>query len=628
MRVKIIATGALALAFGVGGAAAQDLVNNSGPTMLETITVTTPLRRETALARSTSSVTVVGREEIRRSAAHDLPSLLRTVSGLSIAQSGGMGSRTGISIRGAKATQTLVLINGVNIKSATAGEASFFNIPLEAIEQIEIAKGAHSAQYGSDAIGGVINIITKSGSHCGKDICTTVSTGVSHPWGGHGSVRVSGTTPDGATFSAGGSVIGTRGYDFTTPDNPDNEPDDDGFIKGSFDFAYDKELGWGAVYASGLYARSRNQYDMLLQDPWSGNFNPNEGDNDLFAGKIGVRIDHTEDWLSRIELSSALDHQSGFRKGTPVNEFYNTARYGIAASTQKTFDFGAVENILMLGAETFREKVRSTLDYDVTSRNLAAVYLQNSLEYSSLTIDAGVRYDHNGQFGDAITYNIGASYEIISGLVARASYGTGFRAPTFNDLYWPIWGNPNLVPETSKTYEVGLRWQPGADTVLDVALYETRYRNFFDWTASGGAVNVDAARIRGVELSLAHHFNERWYGAATLDLRSPKDLVSGLDLARQERVKASIEVGFRPIEKLSLSARVLFGGKREDIDPVSFARTTVPSYTTLDLTAIYSIDDNSELKLSAENLFDKDYTTTKGWRAPGRTINVSYTRNF
>lgn len=627
MQKRISLAGAFALALTGAAGAEQDTGDDQGVVVLDTITVTTPLRRESSLERSTSSVTVIDEAEIRRSAALDLPSLLRSVAGLSINQSGGMGSRTGVSIRGAKPQQTLVLINGVNIKGITAGEASIFNIPLDAVERIEIAKGAHSAQYGSDAIGGVINIITRSGGNCGKDICTTVSAGVSHPWGGHAGVRVGGTAPDGATFSLGGRVIGTRGYDFTTPGNPDNEPDDDGFLQGSLDFAYDKELGWGAIHASGLYARSRNQYDATPLN-WTGQPNPNEADNDLFAGKVGVRIDHTEDWLSRVEFSTALDHQKNFRRGTTANDVYGTTRYGIAASTQRTFDLGAARNVLILGAEAFHEKVDSTVAYNVTARDLAAGYAQYSLEFSGLTVDAGVRYDHNSQFGGATTYNLGASYQIVPGLTARASHGTGFRAPTFNDLYWPVFGNPNLQPETSKTYEIGLRWQPTADTVLDIAYYDTRLRNFFDPVAGGGVVNVDAARIRGVEVSLAHHFNERWYGAATLDLREPKDLTNGLDLLRQERVRASLEVGFRPIEKLNLAARVLFGGKRPDTDPVTFGRITVPSYTTLDLTAIYSFDENSDLKVSVENLFDKNYTTTAGYRSPGRTVNVSYTKTF
>jgi vitamin B12 transporter len=620
MKSPLLAASALTLILS-GPSFAQDDASSDDVTVLDTITVTTPLRRETSLLRSTSSVSVLTEEDIKRSAASDLPALLRTVAGIST--NGGMGARAAVSIRGAKSTQTLVLINGVNVKSATAGEASVFNIPLDAIERIEVAKGAHSAQYGSDAIGGVINIITKSGSTCGKEICTTISGGVSYPWGGSAGLRFGGTTPDGATFSLGGRVIGTRGYNFTTPDNVSTyEPDDDGFLQGSFDFRFDKELGWGAVYAAGAYARARTEYDDAGM--WGGD----AADNDLFSGKVGARFDHDEDWSSTVELSGALDKQTNFRKETSYEDQFDTQRLGILASTEKTFRFGEAANTVTFGGEFVRESVDSSVAYEVTSRDLAAAFVQNSFEYNGLTLDAGLRYDHNEQFGEATTYNLGASYELVPGLVARASYGTGFRAPTFNDLYYPGWANPNLKPEESKTVEVGLRWQPTNHTSFDVALYETRLRNFFNPLAGGGLVNVDAARIRGVEATVTHRFNERWHAALGLDVRDPADLTTGMDLLRQERVKASLEVGFRATDKLSLNATLIYGGKRDDNDPTTWMRTTLPAYTTLDFTAIYDFDENTQFKLSVENLFDEDYSTSAGYRSPGRTINVGFTRTF
>lgn len=625
MNIKILATGVLSLGLG-GTAFAQEGVEDAGGvTVLERIVVTTPLRRESSLERSTSSVTVIGEEEIARSAASDLPSLLRSYPGVSVSIAGGLGARAGLSLRGAKSTQTLVLINGVNVKSATAGEASLFNIPLSSIERIEIAKGPHSAQYGSDAIGGVVNIITKGGKVCdnGRDFCTTVTAGVSHPWGGHVGAHIRGETQDGTRFALGGRLLGTRGYNFTTIDNLFTyEPDDDGFIQGNIDFSLSKEFDWGEVYASGLYARSRVQYDDAGM--WGGN----EADNDLFAGKLGVRIDHTDDWSSRLELSSGVDLQKNFRDETGYSDRFDTLRYGLFASTEKRFDIGDAVNTLTVGGEIHREKVRSTVPYEVTARDLAAAFAQHSLEYGPLTLDAGIRYDHNEQFGSATTYNLGASYEIVPGLVARASYGTGFRAPTFNDLYYPGWANPELEPETSKTFEVGLRWQPTTDTTFDVAVYQTRLRNFFNPVAGGGLVNVDAARITGVEASLTHRFDERWHGGLAVEYRQPRDLTTGLDLLRQERIKASVEVGFRPVEQLSLAAKVIYGGPRWDTDPVTWGPTRMPGYATVDLSAIYAVDAQSELKLSVENLFDKDYSTSAGYRSPGRTINLSFSRTF
>jgi vitamin B12 transporter len=212
------------------------------------------------------------------------------------------------------------------------------------------------------------------------------------------------------------------------------------------------------------------------------------------------------------------------------------------------------------------------------------------------------------------------------GLVARTSHGTGFRAPTFNDLYYPGFGNPNLQPETSESYEVGLRWQPLDDTVLDVAIYRTELYGAFDPLASG-VVNIDRARIDGVEASLSHRFDQRWHGRAAVELRDPRDLRTGLYLRRQERFKASAELGFRATEDLDLSARLTYVDERDD-EEFGIGRVSLPSYFTVDVAAIYRLDELSRLKVAVENLFDEEYSTAYGYRSPGRTISLDLSRTF
>ena len=623
MRRQIIAAGLMTIGLSAP-LQAQDADNeNDEVTVLERITVSTPLRRESSLERSTSSVTVIDEEEIERSAALDLPSLLKSYAGITVTSNGGMGSASGIGIRGTRDAQTLVLVNGVNPRSATLGATTLANIPLDSIERIEIAKGPHSAQYGSDAIGGVINIITKGGAcPTGNPVCTTVTTGISHPWGGTLGANVRGTTPDGAQFSFGGRLIGTQGYDFTLAPT---EADDDGFLQGSFDFSASKAFDWGEVYATGLFSRSRSQYDNIWDDD-------NQSDTDLFAGKVGARIIHDDSWFSTVELSSAFDKSYNFSEGDRngdgfVNSFsYDTYRHGIFLSTQKTFDTDTAGHIVTFGGEAYRENVESTVDYDVDSRDLAAAFAQYTLEYGALTVDAGIRFDHNSQFGEATTYNIGASYEVVPGLVVRASHGTGFRAPTFNDLYYPMFGNPNLQPETSKSYEIGLSWQPTDRTLVDIAVYRTDLRGAFDPLITG-VVNVDRARIDGVEASISHRFDERWHGRAAIEFRDPVDLETGLYLRRQDRFKASAELGFRATEKLDLTARALYAGDRSD-EEFGIGRVVLPAYFTFDIAATYRLDEQSDVKFAVENLFDEQYSTAYGYRSPGRTVSLSFSRTF
>lgn len=598
---------------------AQTNVNAQDILVLDTIVVT-PLRRATSLQRSTSSVMVIDSQEITRSAAPDLQSLLQHYPGISIATNGGQGSSSNLYIRGMSSKQTVVLVNGVRTASATTGATSLANIPLSSIDRIEIAKGAHSSQYGADAMGGVINIITKQGGACGeRSFCGSVTTGVTHPWGGYASASLRGQSKDGIDYAFGAAVTGTQGYNFKQPRTFGYEPDRDGFLQGSFNFSLAKDFDWGRIYTDGLLSRGRNQYDATAPSF-------NEAYTTAFNGKIGTRIEHTDDWSSTIELSSGLDHSRNFRKGVSGSDLFETKRYGIFASTEKQFETGSVSHVVTGGVEAYREEVNATTVYAETSRDLAAVFGQYSLEYDALRFDGGVRYDHNEQFGDVVTYNAGASYEVLPDLVLRSSFGTGFRAPTFNELYYPGYANPDLQPEKSRSYEVGLNWQATDKTSLDMAFYQTRLRDAIMSTApSYLPYNVARAKITGFEATLSHRFSERWGVKGSIDLKRPIDEDSDNDLAYRERVKATAEVSYKPVEKLDLTARLLYGGSRF----TNAANTNkLNRYVTADFIALYDFDAHSQLKLSIENIFDKDYQTTSGYIAPGRTINIGLTRNF
>lgn len=610
-----------------GGARAQGLPDDGGATRLDRIVVTTPLRRASSLERSTSSVTVIGEEEIRQSAAVDLPSLLKSYTGVSVSVNGGIGATSGVALRGTKAEQTLVLVNGVRVSSATSGSVSLFNIPLGSIERIEVAKGAHSAQYGADAIGGIINIITKSGGTCanGNASCTTLTTGVMHPWGGTASASIAGRTADGMDYSVGGSVFGTRGYEFTKPGAFSHEVDDDGFGQGSLNFSVSKDYGWGRLYSNGLFSRARTQFDN--NDPME----PNETEADTLTGKVGARLDHSDSWNTTVELSAGIDNTTNFRDDANVDYVYDSSRFGVLAVTEKTFDTDTATHVVSAGAEAYREQIDATGTYTAKQRDLAALFGQYSLEYGALSLDSGLRYDSNEQFGDATTYNIGASYAVLPDLTVRASHGTGFRAPSFNDLYFqqPFGiGNPDLRPERSRSYEVGLNWHPTDATSLDMAFYQSWIKDQIAWDTTLFPLqpfNLDRVEVTGFEATLSHRFDERWGARASLDIRRPINEISGNYVHFQDRFRASAEVDFQATEKLFLKAGIFYVGTRY----ANAANTQkMPAYTTVDFTGIYRLDEQSELKLSVENLFDEKYERIRNYNAMGRTINLSFSRTF
>lgn len=605
---------------------AQPALNENDEIVLKTITVTTPLRRASALERSTSSVTVIGEKDIDQSAAADLQSLLKIYTGVTMTANGGQGATSGVSLRGFSSSQTLVLVNGVRMGSATSGTPNLSSIPLASVERIEIAKGGHSAQYGADAMGGIINIITKQGGACenGKSYCGSWTTGVTHPWGGFASGNISGTAENGIEYGLGANVLGTQGFDFTTGLI---ENDRDGFLQGSVNLSLAKDVEWGRVYIDGLYTRGRNHYDGYNTTV------PDSADTHNFSGRFGARIDHSDDWFSTIELTSSLDKAKQFRASVDGDTF-KTQRYGVFASTQKAFNTDKTQQIIVAGGEFYREKINgssvSGKAYDEAHRNLSALFAQYSIDYAGLLVDAGLRYDHNQQYGDKVTYNIGASYEVAQDFVLRSSYATGFRAPTFNDLYYPDTGygggNPDLKPESSQSFEIGMNWQSSQQTSFDLAIYQNNIKDQISWVA--GPINIQKARIRGVEATVAHQFNDEWAVKASIDLRDPinrSDKNHGNYLPNRDRFKATGEISYRPDEKLDLTARVLYGASRytkeDNIEKLG-------SYITADFVALYAFDQQSKIKLSVENVFDKQYQTKDGYRMPGRTMSLGFTRSF
>ncbi|MGV0909776.1 TonB-dependent receptor domain-containing protein [Martelella sp. FOR1707] len=639
MREFIAAGMAVAVLASAGEGLAQDA---GATTVLEPIYVTTPLRRPSTIVQSTSTVTVVTEEDIERSAAVDLPSLLRSYPGVNVTTNGGMGANAGITLRGTNTGQTLVLVDGMRVASATGGSTAIANIPLASIARVEIVEGAHSAQWGADAIGGVVNIITKDGSFCenGAATCSSVETGVTYPWGGFGTLSTRGVTGSGVDFNVGLSVIGTEGYDFTTPSNSVHEPGRDGFLQGSFNYSVGKDFAWGRVYSQGFYARSNPHFDSAPYADWmTGDmvYGANQSIQTNAAFKLGAEFDHADDWSSVFEIYSAFDYQKNFRDDHPeADTHYDTNRFGISGSTTKEVIAGDALNIFTLGFDAYRETVDSSVDYTETGRNVGAFYGQYSLELDALTVNAGLRYDADEQFGGALTYNAGLGYELVEGLTARASFSTGFNAPTFNDLYWAFdgsyVGNPYLDPETSKNWEAGLNWDSGAGSVVDLVYYENYIDDMIVFVSDpvtyiGTMENIEEAKVSGVRATYSQMLLDDRLGLDFgLEYRLPKNETDDEYIANQNRLKLTAAASWQATERLNLNADIEYVGSRWT--NASNFNPQLGDYTVVDISANYAVDDLSNVKFAVENLFDEDYQTIPGYNAPGTTVTLSYRRTF
>nr|WP_272213280.1 TonB-dependent receptor [Marinicella sp. W31]MDC2879226.1 TonB-dependent receptor [Marinicella sp. W31] len=355
------------------------------------------------------------------------------------------------------------------------------------------------------------------------------------------------------------------------------------------------------------------------------------------AFKLGAELDHSDDWSSVFEVYSAFDYQKNFRDGHPeADTHYDTNRYGLSGSTTREVLTGDALNTFTLGGEAYRETVDSSVDYTETSRNVGAVYGQYGLEYEALTLNAGLRYDADEQFGGALTYNAGLGYELVAGLTARASFSTGFNAPTFNDLYWAFdgsyVGNPNLDAETSKNWEAGLNWDSGYGTVIDVVYYENYIDDMIAYVSDpvtfiGTMENIEKAKISGVRAVWSQSLVEDRFGLDFgFEYRLPKDETDDIYIANQNRLKLTAAASWQASEALNLNADIEYVGSRwtnsDSYNP------QLSDYTLVNVSALYDVDPAARVKFAVDNLFDEEYESAYGYKEPGTTVSLSYQRTF
>ncbi|HLW12761.1 MAG TPA: TonB-dependent receptor, partial [Casimicrobiaceae bacterium] len=430
----------------VADAAAQ---SPPAPAVLDPIVVTAS-RTPQRLIDLVSDVTVIDAQAIAQSGAQGIVALLGRQPGVEIIQNGGAGSTSGVFLRGANTAQTLVLIDGMRVASASSGTTALEAIPLEQIERIEILRGPASSLYGADAIGGVIQIFTRRGSP-GVHADASVGYGTSDTWVGSAGVS-------GSAGAARGSVqvAGRRSDGFNAIVNPANfsyDPDRDGYrnasvsAHGALEFAPDQAL-------SLQYFRSRldSQFD-------AGDGFDDRTITTLTMWQAASNNRLAANWNSRLSLGDGSDRSVS---KTGSGDFpFETHQRQYAWQNDVTLPEGA----LTVALERREERVLSDAGFPVTSRDTNAVTAIYRLDAGATALQANVRHDDSSQFGGKTTGALAWGYRLDKAWRVTASAGTAFRVPTFNDLYFPGFANPNLRPETSRNFEAGVHWMAHAGEI-------------------------------------------------------------------------------------------------------------------------------------------------------------------
>ncbi len=564
--------------------------------------VVTATRTAQTVDDSLASVSVITRQEIEQLQAQSLQDLLRGVAGLSISNNGGAGKYTAVFMRGTESDHVLVLIDGVKVGSATAGGAAFQDIPVAQIERIEIVRGPRSSLYGAEAIGGVIQIFTRKGQ---GEIKPSFSVGA----GSYGTYKsqagVAGGS-DNSWFSANLNNINTNGFNAYNG----TEPDKDGYHNQA------ATLRGGHRFANGVEAEL-NTLRSEGDSKYDGSYvNESSSVQQVLGGKVSFAP--MSIWQATLSAGQSRDQSDNFLNGSYMSRF-NTRRD--SATWQNDITMGD-DRLLTVGLDRLVDRVESDTAYAFNSRGNSALFTQYQGAISAIDMQLSLRRDDNEQFGNHGTGGVAFGTDLGKGLRGTLSYGTAFKAPTFNELYYPGYGNANLKPEESRSVEIGVA---GKTTNGHWALnaYETRINDLIAYDAALFAPNnLDHARIHGLEAVCGVDMSG-WAVNANLTLLDPENRSSGSNYGKvlPRRAKESYRLDAdRTLGAYQLGASLRTEGHRYD-DLGNNRR--MGGYAAVDLRAGYDLARAWQLQGRIENLLDKGYETAAFYNQPGRSLFVT-----
>ncbi len=579
----------------------------------ESVVITATRTAQSADA-TLASVSVITRADLEKSQAASLQDALRSVAGLNVDNNGGAGKATSVFLRGTESDHVLVLIDGVKVGSATLGTTSFQDIPVDQIERIEIVRGPRSSLYGSEAIGGVIQIFTRRG---GGPFAPTFSAGA----GSHEIYKLSAGASgrsENAWINVNLGTLRTSGIN-ACRGNPSgggcftDEPDADGYrnnsatLSGGYRFAHGTE-----IEATGLRAQGHNQFDGTYV---------NESDYAQQALGAQLRFSPASIWHAALLVGQSRDDSKFFHDNVYRSRF-NTRRDTLSFQNDITL---VEQQLFSVGFDYQNDHVTGTTTYDESERDNRGVFAQYQIGLGAQSLQVSMRSDDNAQFGRHNTGGILWGHDLAPSVRVKASFGTAFKAPTFNELYYPGFGNPDLTPETSRSGEFGLDGKSAASH-WSVTAYQTTVEDLiaFDATTSAPA-NIAAARIVGAEFAFRATL-EDWTLSTNASLLHPENRANdsnrGNVLPRRAEQIANVDIG-RRFGAFSFGAALHAEGRRYD-DLAN--NNTLAGYATLDVRGECVVTREWTLQLRAANLFDKKYETARYFNQDGRNyfLTVRY----
>ncbi|EJD6402290.1 TonB-dependent vitamin B12 receptor BtuB [Providencia alcalifaciens] len=595
-------------------------------------------RFEQPISSILAPVTVVTREDIDHWQSNTVVDVLRRLPGVDIAQSGGMGQQSSLFIRGTESRHVLVLIDGVRLNQAgISGSSDMSQIPISLVQRIEYIRGARSAVYGSDAVGGVVNIITRRDNDG-----TTLNAGI----GSHSYQNYNGSTQqkigENTTVTAAGAYTHTKGFDLAPKDVSPRQYDKDGFLSKSLWLGIEHQFSSEILaYARAYGYDNRTNYDVSEYAGLS-----------VDTRKLYSRTYETGLKYHQGKYSSSLMGSYGYSKDynfDPRKGQYSESanldeskQYNIQWGNSYLLDKGNIS----AGVDYQRQSIEPSSYAMISEKqtlNNTGIYLTGQYAIiDSVTAEAAIRSDHHSEFNWHTTWQSGLSWEFYEGYKLIGSYATAYKAPNLTQLYaysssayGTTLGNPNLKPEESKQWEIGVEGTTGP-LFWQVNAYHNDIDNLIAYKAGNpisSYENIGEAEIKGIEwvgefeTGVLHH-------QVTYQYIDPRNKKTDKILERRAKQQIKYQLDWN-VANVDWGLTYQYIGSRYDKDfsqydlsTKDYKRLKQGGVSLWDITAAYPITSHLTIRGKIANMFDKDYETAYGYRTAGREYFLTGSYNF
>jgi vitamin B12 transporter len=584
-------------------------------------TVITANRSAQARSDTPVATTVFTRADIERLQPNSVLDLIARAPGVQVTQSGGRGSLSSLFIRGTKTAQNVVLVDGQRIADVSSGSPFLELLDVGQIERVEILRGPRATLYGSDAIGGVVQIFTRRAARGERRARVQLGYGSNQTW-----ERSLGTSygDQDTRFNLTATSQETAGFDRTTTLVAGADDDRDAFRNHGLGLNASQRLhDQVQVGLSALYQKTEAEFDNDSTGayPYSR--------SELSSVSLFADTQPTADWNSRVEAGHS-ENRYETRADDTDNLRYN---YSYRDSVSWLNNLALTDrHSVLLGADWLEERLSSNNAYVTTERWNYGLIAQHQYHGERVSTELGFRHDKNRQFNTHNTFNAAATLHVDADNDIVLSYAEGFRAPSFQDIYAPAgWGaNPDLKPEESRSIELQWRSQLSADTRLEAALFQTRISQAIVSDENWVMQNLDSATVRGFEASVQHQMGN-WSTSANLAVIDPRDDKTDNQLNRRAKRTLSLDID-RQWGTYSLGAG--WQGVSSSYDDAANTRK-LAGYGLLGLRASWQATPELQVSAKVDNLLDKTYARAQyshGWpasyadyREEGRTALLSVT---